>query len=189
MKIFLDPGHGGNDPGAVGLAGTRESAIALRVALTTERYLVAAGHTVAISRDFDVETVGLSDRAHLANEWDAEALVSIHCNAADDRTAHGYEVWTTPGQTGADPLAQALFISMGRAFPSEPARKDRSDGDDDKEAKFAVLRLTKAPACLVELGFISHLPTEAAMQSPSWIASAAGAIAVGIDAWIKRITP
>lgn len=187
MRIFLDPGHGGADPGAVGPTGLRESAIAMQVAHEALRRLAAAGYHVELSRDDDTQTMSLEMRADMANGWHADAFVSIHCNAAANPAARGYEVWTTKGQTAADPLAQELFFAVGRAFPCEPARKDRADGDDDKEAGFAVLRRTKAPAALVELGFISNPETEAAMRSPSWISAAAGAIVTGIDHWAHSL--
>lgn len=184
MRIFLDPGHGGKDPGAVGPTGLRESLVALDVCRAAERLLVAGVHTVNLSRDDDATFLDLDERARLANVWRADLLISVHCNAAVNRSARGIEVWTTRGQTAADPLADHLLFALGRAMPSEPIRRDMLDGDPDKEKDYAVLRLTRAPAVLVELGFISHPETEAAMRSPSWISAAAGALAAGIHSWI-----
>lgn len=186
MRIFLDAGHGGTDPGAVGPTGLRESTVTLEVCREAMRRLVAAGHEVEISRDWDYETRALPTRAAAANVWEADVFVSIHCNAAESREAHGIEAWTTKGQTSADPLAEAILVALGRAFPGEPTRRDLSDGDGDKEAQFAVLRLTHAPAVLVELGFISHPVTETSMRTQHWISSAAGAVVTGIDNWIRN---
>lgn len=184
MRIFLDPGHGGKDPGAVGPTGLRESLVALDVCRAAERLLVAGVHTVNVSRDDDATFLELDERARLANAWRADLLISVHCNAAVNRSARGIEAWTTRGQTAADPLADHLLFALGRAMPSEPIRRDMLDGDPDKEKDYAVLRLTHAPAVLVELGFISHPETEAAMRSPSWISAAAGGLAAGIHSWI-----
>lgn len=185
MKIFLDPGHGGKDPGAVGPTGLRESSVALGVAERLTRFLASAGHDVEISRADDATFVELEERAAHANRWGADLFVSIHCNASHDPAVRGFEVWTTPGQTEADKLAQSVFMNVGRAFPGEPGRKDTSDGDSDKEKKFYVLAHTKAPAILVETGFISHPETEAAMRSLTWMSGAAAAIAAGIIDWIR----
>ena len=177
MKIFLDPGHGGKDPGAIGPSGLHEAAVALDVAERTMRFLTAAGHEVFLSRTQNSVTLELGERAQMANQWGADLFISIHCNAAENPNAEGFEVWTTKGQTEADKVAQAVFASFGRAFPAATGRKDLSDGDNDKEAQFAVLRLTKAPAILVETGFIMHPQTETA---------AAGAIAGGVTHWLHH---
>ncbi len=186
MKIFLDPGHGGADPGAVGLHGLRESTVNLEICRVLFKYLAALGHKVEMSRDWDYQTIDLDTRANAANEWGAEAVVSIHSNAAENRSAHGYETWTARGQTAADPLAQRIMGRMGIAQPGEPARVDKTDGDDDKEASFRVLVKSKAPAVLVEVNFISNPDIEERMRSPSWIALVAGSIGVGISDWIKE---
>lgn len=184
MRIFLDPGHGGNDPGAIGPTGLRESTIALEVSRALARLLAAGVHEVEASRDWDYQTLDLDSRANASNAWKADLFISIHCNAATNRAARGIETWTTRGQTAADPVADHLLFHLGRAFPGEPTRRDMVDGDGDKEGALRVLVKTAAPAVLVELGFISHPETEAAMRSPSWIASAAGGLAAGIHAWI-----
>jgi N-acetylmuramoyl-L-alanine amidase len=187
MKIFLDPGHGGADSGAVGPTGLRESSVALAVVREAMRRLVAAGHDVEVSRDWDYETRDLATRARASNEWGADVFVSIHCNAATNPAARGIEAWTTPGQSPADPLADRLLAAFGRAFPTEPMRLDKSDGDGDKESKFHVLVHTHAPAVLVEMGFITYPPTETAMRTTQWISTAAGAVVTGIDNWIHGI--
>ena len=182
MKILLDPGHGAPDPGAIGPTGLTEASVVRKVAHAAAMLLAQSGFETNLTCYGD-SGMSLDGRGALANSWGADALVSIHCNAAASSTAHGIEAWTTPGQTAADPLAESLLVAMGRAFPGEPIRRDTADGDGDKEGRFRVLVKTRAPAVLVELGFISHPATESAMRSPSWIASAAGAIATGITNW------
>lgn len=185
MRITIAPGHGGQDPGAVGPTGLRESAVALEVSLRLERLLIAAGHIVKLTRTTN-KFVALSEQAHISNMFDTDLFISVHCNAAENRAARGFEVWTTPGQTVSDQVAEEIFAAFGKAFPSEPGRRDLSDGDNDREASFAVLRLTRCPAVLVETGFISNPETEAAMRSPSWISAAAGAISTGVHNWIGK---
>ena len=154
-KVCIDPGHGGHDPGAVGTGGLQEKAVALNVALTLGKKLQTAGLEVVYTRRTD-DFVRLSGRAAIANRHAADLLVSIHCNAFERVEAKGYEVWTTPGRTEADRLATALFESFQEEFPGRKGRVDTLDGDPDKEANFAVLRLTRCPAALFELGFISN---------------------------------
>ena len=184
MKFAIDAGHGGADPGAIGLKGLRESSVTLDLAQRVGAILKARGHEAIQTREDD-RFVSLETRAAIANHAKVDALVSIHCNAAASREAHGIEVWTTKGQTKADPLADEILVSMGKAFPHANLRRDLLDGDGDKEANYAVLRLTSAPAALVEVEFISHPDTESVMRLPGWRRCAAEAIADGIEAWAK----
>lgn len=181
-KVVFDAGHGGHDCGAVGQGGLRESDVTLRLAGLCAQFALEGGWSITMTRSSDV-FVGLSERADRANLSRCDAFVSIHCNAAMNRTASGYEVWTTRGQTAADPLAESVLRHLGRAFPGEVARLDKTDGDGDKESGFAVLRETSAPAILVEVGFISHSGTEERMRSPEWIAAVARAIVAGLNSW------
>ena len=76
MRIMLDPGHGGADPGAVSASGLRESNVNLDVAMKLGRLLQAQGHTVRYTRTEDV-AVSLAARARMANEWGAELFITV----------------------------------------------------------------------------------------------------------------
>ena len=84
MKIFINPGHGGDDPGACG-NGLREADVALKIGKRVEDYLRAVGYDVKLFQ-FD----GLEGICFDANNWNADLFVSIHCNAATG-TAKGTE--------------------------------------------------------------------------------------------------
>lgn len=158
--IKLDAGHGGNDSGAVGIRGIREKDVALKVTLMLGSLLTAAGVAVSYTRTED-RFIELSERATMANRANADLFLSIHCNSSDRRSATGFEVFTTPGETEADELATALFVEYAKAFPKKLKRIDDKDGDPDKEASFAVLRLSRMPSALFELDFISNPEVEA----------------------------
>lgn len=181
MKILFDAGHGGSDPGAIGPTGLHEADVTLDMATRLQAMACGDGFTTALSRVVD-RFISLGERASISNRWGADILVSIHCNAASSRTASGYEVWTTPGKTPADHIADCIIVELARAFPQANGRRDFSDGDADKEAIFAVLRHASAPAVLVEMGFISHAETEAAMRTDTWRDCMARAIMDGIIA-------
>jgi len=156
--VIIDPGHGGNDPGAVNeQAGLREADVNLNLAVLISD-LIGLGdysYRVALTRKDD-SFVSLETRCYMANDAHAAAFVSIHCNAAQDKNARGHEVWTNPGQTKADILATELFTGLGAFMPKSKARPDYDDGDPDKETNFYVLRHTLMPAALVEVEFISN---------------------------------
>jgi len=93
-RIVLDPGHGGKDPGAVGLSGLREKRVALDISLRTRRVLrrVLPGNRVYLTRTTD-RYISLSKRTSFANEHDADIFVSIHANSARSRHIHGIETY------------------------------------------------------------------------------------------------
>lgn len=170
-SITLDAGHGGKDPGAVGVNGLREKDIALAVTLRLGAMLAASGLAVNYTRKDD-RFLELYQRADLANEAGTDLFLSIHCNSASNRGASGFEVFTSLGQTDADELATCLFIDYAFRFPRKLKRIDDKDGDPDKEANFLVLRRTKMPAVLFELDFISSPSVEA------WLADELNQIAM-----------
>ena len=151
--IVVDPGHGGHDSGAVS-NGARESDIVLKVGFFVTNFLASYDCRVVMTRVFDT-FLSLQERRTLTNESKATAFVSIHCNFFNDPAAHGFEYYTTPGTTRSDKLATRMIDRHSAHFLDQRLRTDRSDGDADKEANFAVLRC-HAPAVLAEFGFISN---------------------------------
>ena len=147
MKLFLDPGHGGKDPGAVA-AGYREKDIALNIAHMVGMILEEAGAEVRMSRERDV-FVCLAERAMMANEWGADLFLSIHCNSAASSAATGTEslVYAENGRANdlagqiADRIGQDLHLT-NRGVKVRP--------------ELAVLNSTHMDAVLVETAFISN---------------------------------
>ena len=148
MKIFLDAGHGGKDPGALG-NGLREKDIALSVTLKVGEILKRHNVEVIYSRTTDV-FLELSERTNLANKANADVFASIHVNSAENINARGFEIWTTIGQTKADKLAECIQDSI---LQSKVYTLDRGI----KTANFAVLRQSNMPSALVELAFITNV--------------------------------
>ena len=146
--VYLDPGHGGEDPGAMG-NGINEKDITLKLALGVKQRLEASGIKVLMSRDKDV-FVSLQDISKGANDANPDAFVSIHLNSFTKPTAYGIETWHYKDMD--KPLAdllQAKLIEYTEAW-------DRGV----KKEEFHVIKATKMPASLVEAGFLST-PEEA----------------------------
>ena len=185
MKIVIDPGHAGRnvDPGAVNPGtGLQEADVALAVSRFLEAELMRAGHEVKLTRmEWEQpETDDLACRTSLSNDWGADLFVSLHCNSAASPSAKGYEVWTSPGDTEGDILATCIYAQIAVEFPDRAGRADYSDDDPDKESRFYVLVHTEAPACLVEMAFISNDEEAALLADARWQSRQAGAIARGI---------
>ena len=180
QKVCLDPGHGGTDSGAVGPTGLNESYAALHIAKYVRRGFLDTGLEVFCTRSDD-KYVSLPGRCEIANTGFADLFLSIHCNAFSNPMAHGGEVWTSVGVTQADVVAQRIFESMAESFPKLQMRYDKTDGDDDKEAGFVVLKNTRMPAVLVEVAFISNPIEEAWLRDVGWKMRMAGAIVSGVN--------
>lgn len=175
-RVCIDPGHGGHDPGAVG-GGVKEKDIALSVAKQIGAYLEVWGYAVMLTREDDT-FVSLSGRAAKANSWGADLFISVHCNSAGDESANGVEVYHHERASEAAQDAAELIYTKLVAISDLRTR-------GIKEADFAVLRETKMPAVLVELGFVSNPGDLAKLTDSAWQDDAAKAIADGIAEALK----
>lgn len=147
MKICIDPGHGGKDPGAVA-AGYKEKDIALAISLELADILRRKGIEVPLTRENDTYD-SVNQKAAKANKWGAGLFVSIHCNSAASVLANGTEclIYGYDGEsdTMAYDIQNAIVRRLKTADRYIKVRKD-----------LAVLNSTKMPAVLVETAFISN---------------------------------
>lgn len=146
-KAHIDFGHGGRDPGAV-CNGLKEKNIALVVGLEVCEILERHNVEVSYSRTDDT-FIELSHRAAIANKFDADIFVSLHINSATNKDARGVETFSLIGSSKGAILAKNIQDQLTED-------KIFTVNRGTKTANFAVLRLTKMPAALVELGFISN---------------------------------
>ncbi len=119
--VMLDPGHGGRDPGAIGITGTYEKHVALDAALDLQRLLVGSGrYRVAMTRARDV-FIPLEQRVELAQRAGASLFVSMHADALpDNRAVRGASVYTFASRA-SDPQAAAIAASENAADHSVTA--------------------------------------------------------------------
>lgn len=158
--ICVDAGHGGSDPGAVN-GKHQEKNATLGIALKLADKLREKGHKVVLTRSTD-KVLGLQTRCDVSNAAKADFFVSIHCNSAENKQASGIETFKYPGVGGiTQRLANNVQNALATHFLEEKNR-------GVKEAKYYVLKNTKAPAVLVEVGFISHDETAKKLFSYSY---------------------
>ncbi len=174
FTVVIDPGHGGKDPGAIGVGGIKEKDITLSIAqMVFLKSLSYPALHVILSRRDDTY-IYPTDRVIAANRLGADLYVSIHANAHSSPNASGIEtlVHETKGKdTPSYRLAELLQREMIRAT-----------GAEDRGIKWAPLFIRRAqmPAALVEVGFITN-PLEARLlQSISYQSKIADAILDGI---------
>jgi N-acetylmuramoyl-L-alanine amidase len=172
VRIVIDPGHGGSDPGAVGPNGLKEARVNLAVALKVAEKLRKAGVEVKLTRTSDV-FVDLQPRCDIANSFNADYFVSIHCNSAGTTEARGTETYCYKLGGKGEVLAKAIQAELIAAT----GRVNRGV----KTANYYVLRRTNMPAVLTELAFISNPEEERLLGSPDYQEKCATAIARGVS--------
>ena len=171
MKIMIDPGHGGKDPGAVA-NGLREKDLTLEIGLRIGELLMSRGAEVHFTRVLD-EFVELSERARMANAAGVDYFLSVHINAGG---GSGFESYTYPGTTGATAAYRNVIHRRVASVFTSAGFSDRGQ----KQANLAVLRETKMPAVLLEFGFIDNPRDAAKLKDPAWLEQLAQATAAGV---------
>jgi N-acetylmuramoyl-L-alanine amidase len=175
-RVVLDPGHGGDDPGAVSSDNLREKDITLKIALYAEEYLLKNYKVqVKLTRSNDV-SVSLSDRCHIANKFKADLFVSIHVNAGEGTGFESYIYSETPGSTYR--FQQVLHNAIFK-FLEGYGLKNRGL----KREGFTVLKRTNMPAVLTENLFIDI--DYKLLKSESFLKSIGEAHAKGIATYLN----
>ncbi|MBD2465442.1 N-acetylmuramoyl-L-alanine amidase [Oscillatoria sp. FACHB-1407] len=174
--VVIDPGHGGRDPGAIGIGGIQEKEIVLAIAQEVASLLERQGVQAVMTRRDD-RTLDLEPRVTFAERANADLFVSIHANAtASGSNANGAETYYSSG--AGRQLAQAIQSNLIQAT----GMNDRGV----KQARFYVLTQTSMPAALVEVGFVTGQQDVRRLSSPTSRSQIAGAITDGILQYIQQ---
>ncbi|MFP7170752.1 N-acetylmuramoyl-L-alanine amidase [Terribacillus sp. 7520-G] len=166
VKIYIDPGHGGKDPGAQG-NGLKEKDVVLEIAKKVRDRLVASGFEVKMSRTGDTYPT-LTQRTNEANAWGADFFLSIHINAGG---GHGYEDYRyiTLSASSSTGKMHATIHKHMKAKVGKYGMPDRGM----KQKNLHVLRESKMAAVLTELGFIDNSKDAADLKNSSFKSDAA----------------
>lgn len=186
VTAVIDPGHGGEDGGAVSPDGVAESRINLEISLRLHELLRFMGQRTVLIRteDVSVHTEGETMRARkvsdirrrvdVVNGTENGVLLSIHQNSLPSSpVTHGAQVFWNSGE-GAEGLAAVVQDSLNAAVNRGNEKQSRKIPDTIYLMKHAA-----APAILVECGFLSNAEETALLQTPSHQLKLAGAIAAG----------
>jgi N-acetylmuramoyl-L-alanine amidase len=199
-RVLLDPGHGGDDPGAQGAILT-EKTLLLQLARALALELRKHGYEVAMTRDGDHD-LSLKRRVTMTRKWKADVFVSLHANAADAASVQGAETfvdtpvdWASthggPRKTAAtdnnafDRQNMALAFDIQRRMVLATGAVDRGV----RRARYAVLETSACPAVLVEVGFLSSPREEKLLASRIYQARLVAGILAGIRDYTARVAP
>jgi N-acetylmuramoyl-L-alanine amidase len=175
ILVFIDPGHGGKDPGAIGLGGLREKDVILSISQEVARLLEQQGVRVMMARNSDY-FVSLQGRTDMANRAGADLFVSIHANSMGEGRpdVSGLEVYYFGNRTLADTIHRSILRTVNVS--------DRGV----RRARFYVLRKSSMPATLVEVGFVTGYRDAANLKNPTYRRQMAEAIARGVIEYIQQ---
>lgn len=181
--ILLDPGHGGNDPGALGLGGgVYESNVNYALAYYTKLALESKGATVYMTRGGDAN-VELEDRKSMVRSLKPDLFVSIHCNGNTDKNKIGTSVYYY--KPFSYKLANSIYNQLLSVFKNNLYYGQSNLYDDISDGTvyypFSVARLEDCPSVLIETGYITNDSECLKLIDSSNQQRLANAIATGIE--------
>ena len=173
FRVVVDPGHGGRDPGAIGVNGLYEKTVNLTLARKLAAMLREAGAQVIMTRDADV-ALTLDERVAIANASGADLVVSVHNNAHPNANVSGTQVFygVTAGSFALGNEVHRQLLGLGIANMGL------------RSQTFRILAQTNIPAILTETLFLSNRGDAALLAQDSFLEQAAAAHFRGISQWL-----
>ena len=176
VVVMIDPGHGGKDPGAVGIGGLKEKDVILPISKKVAEILRKNGVNAVLTRNSDF-FVSLKGRVNMAERRNADLFVSIHANSMglSRPDINGLEVYYyNSGKRLADTVRKDI------------TRKVKIRDRGIRRARFYVLRKTSMPAILVETGYVTGREDAVKLKQGWFRNQMAEGIADGILRYLKR---
>ena len=213
--IIIDPGHGGKDPGAIGINGIKEKFLVLHLAKLVKKELNKMGFRVLLTREKD-KFVSLKKRTEFANKKKGDIFISIHANSSKNKRLHGVETFfLSPSDSKRDKLvamkengveridfysknAFLSFLDMEKIIISNKLAIDIQKAIKKYLSKFGlkdngvrkgelwVLVGAQMPAVLIEIGYISNKKDYKILTNKKALKTYAKAIAIGIKSFILK---
>lgn len=185
--IVIDPGHGGDDPGKVGINGELEKEINLAISMKLKEYLEKEGYVVVLTREDDRGLYGENDknkkvadmkkRCQIIEESHADIVVSIHQNSFSQESVCGAQVFYYESSEGGRILAQKI----------QEAIKEHADEENDRAIKenssYYMLVHTPCPTVIVECGFLSNSKEATLLSGEEYQTKIAKAVCEGVKTY------
>ncbi|MGQ4647212.1 N-acetylmuramoyl-L-alanine amidase [Lyngbya aestuarii] len=176
IVVVVDPGHGGQDPGAIGIGGLQEKDIILPIAQQVATLLEQQGIQAVLTRDSDY-FVDLAPRVAMAERVGASLFVSIHANSLS---------LSRPDVNGLETYYFSSGVGLARTIHNSILQSANIGNRGVRQARFFVLRKTSMPAVLVEVGYVTGNQDAARLSNPASQRQMAEAIARGVLEYIRQ---
>ena len=160
MKVLIDAGHGGDDPGKVSSDGTKEKDLNLAIAIKLGTYLKKQGLEVYYTRQKDdglyspgasnKKVQDMQNRCAVVENVDPNFMISIHQNSFSDGQVHGAQVFYYATSEESKLLGESLQQSLVSHVDPKNQRKAKAN------ESYYILKKTKCPSVIVECGFLSN---------------------------------
>lgn len=176
--IVIDPGHGGEDPGKVGVNGALEKDINLQIAKKLKRKLEANGFQVKMTREEDQAT-GMKERLAIIEKAKPLLTISVHQNSFSEASIHGAQVFyyskSEEGRKAAEAVQNTLL-----EMDSTNSRKIKANSE------YYLLKKTSVPIIIVECGFLSNPQEADTLLINEYQEEIAESICIGVLKWLDK---
>lgn len=182
--VVIDAGHGGADPGKVGVDGSLEKDINLEIARRLQKFLVMADVDVVLTRDSDAglyeedapnkKVQDMKNRVSIIEEKNPDLTVSIHQNSYHEEYVHGAQVFYYAGSEESKELAERMQHVLAVELDPENTRQAKANDS------YYLLKKTSVPIVIVECGFLSNNEEALKLSSDIYQEKAAWAIHLAI---------
>lgn len=183
-KILIDAGHGGVDPGKVGVGGEKEKDINLQIAKKLQKSLTDAGYRATLTRaedtglyrqtDSNKKITDLNNRCKMAEETSPALFISIHQNSYSSATIRGAQVFYFSGSDKGKQAAELLQKSLITIADPDNTRSAKENDN------YYLLKHCNCPAVIVECGFLSNPDEAAKLASDDYQSLLVSALTTGI---------
>lgn len=187
--VVIDAGHGGNDPGKVGVDGSLEKNINLQIAMRLKEYLEQSDVQVVMTREEDTglytsddtkkKMADMQNRCKLINETKPELVVSIHQNSYHEENVFGGQVFYYKDSAQGKKLAELLQKRFTYVLGDENRRQAKANGN------YYLLLHVKSPIVIAECGFLSNRKEAALLQQEEYQDKLAWTLHMGIMEYLN----
>lgn len=188
--VVIDAGHGGSDPGKVGVNDQLEKDINLKVAKILKQFLQSEGINVVMTREGDdglydenasnKKVQDMKRRIAIIEEAQPEIVVSVHQNSYHEEYVHGAQVFYYTGSSTGKKLAELIQDCFVAGVDSENKREAKANDS------YYLLKKTSRPIVIVECGFLSNRAEEEKLNTEIYQEKAAWAIHMGVMRYLNE---
>lgn len=191
ITIIVDAGHGGRDPGKIGVNDALEKDINLQIALKLKKHLEDSNYNVIMTREDDrglysegdgnKKATDLQKRVEIINNSDAVLAISIHQNSFTQESSKGAQVFYYTSSEKSERFANIMQEQIKESLQDGNTRQAKAN------ESYYMLKKTRCPIIIVECGFLSNYKEAELLITQDYQEKMAEAICLGLNTYIKEM--